>query len=91
MADRFTWRGIPVKDEQGNTVAVIPVRGIVAPDGKTYPGVLDQDADGNAFTWNQVPNDYSPTPIVRKTFMTADGIPLVTADGNTFKVRGNGA
>lgn len=56
MDDRFSWKGIPIRDAQNNVLYVKPVRGIVAPNGITYPGVLDHDAEGSAFTYNQVPN-----------------------------------
>lgn len=59
----FTWRGVPIKDAQGNTAAVQPMRAIQANDGLWYSGILGHDAEGNAFTYNQVPNDYSPVPL----------------------------
>lgn len=86
MAEQFVWRGLPIKNEQGDIVAVRPVRGIEAEDGLTYPGVLSHDAEGNAFTYRQVPSAYSPTPIEVLFFLnTPPRLPntkyVILADG----------
>ena len=69
MSAEFTYKGIPIRDESGNIIAVHPVKGIEADNGKTYSGVLSIDGSGNSFTYNKVPNDYLPTPIETLFFL----------------------
>lgn len=88
MAERFTWRGLPVRDAQGNVVAVQPVRNIVAPNGIHYRGVLSHDADGQAFTYNQVPNDWRPEPIEWKRLIDGSGRSIIDGAGFRIMVRG---
>lgn len=79
---------MPIKDSAGSVVAVQPIRGIVASNGLWYSGVLAHDAEGNAFTYNQVPNDYSPEPIIPKKAVDANGRVLVDALGRRIMLRG---
>lgn len=87
MSIDFVYRGLPV-EQAGVVVAVQPIHGIVALDGLTYPGVLSYDADGNAFTYNQVPSDYNPAPIVRYRLIDANGLALIDGAGYNIMVRG---
>lgn len=51
----FVYKGIPIIKD-GIVIAVERVRSIQAPDGKYYRGVLDIDANGNKFVYNQYPS-----------------------------------
>lgn len=66
---KFTYRGEPIRDEYGNVIAVQPTRSFPNGSGRHFPGIKSEDAFGNTFTYNQVPNDEGPTPIITLFFL----------------------
>lgn len=77
------YKGIPI-EENNVVVTVQPVRGVVANDGLTYRGVLDIDARGNRFVYNQVPNDWREP---KRILIDGDGFGLIDGNGNLIMVK----
>lgn len=78
MDTKFTYKGVPV-EKDGVVHHVQRVRSIEAPNGKHYRGVLDVDAQGNEFVYNQYPNT-GVTPPARLAMNEATGFLLMNPD-----------
>lgn len=79
----FVYKGIPT--EKDGLIIVKPVRSINADDGNTYHGVLDIDARGNRFVYNQVPNDMKEP---WKALIDGNTQAVVDSEGRQVMVKG---